>query len=1050
MRRLLACCLLLVACDDEPTPSDARVDARVVDGGGLDASEDAAPDGAVDAAVDARIDAALDASRDAALDSGVDAAADAGEDAAVDALIDAVVDAGPPPHPLRLNEAMADNEGAWLDAEGEADDWFELYNAGPEPLLLAGFRVGDKRNDGHLLPAIELAPGATQLFWADDTPAQGQDHLPFKLSAGGETLYLWSPDGTLIDTMVLPPSAPNDSFQRMPDGQGPPIRCRFASPERANGEVCGPPPPPELPEEVVFPEYAWAEPWPFPPTPLAVTEIALRPAGFVEVLNVGDAALDLADFALRLAPQKPGQPWPARDQGALLAWPVARLAPGERVAVPVPVEATAVLEADPEFEGVLTLWAAAREFPVERIDFMWWPQGAALTRLPDATGRHIFCARTTPGQANAACDPLASRPIGDRLRHIRTPGDYAALGANGEATGIESVKAIIDMQAGDTVHLLSSAWDLHYTFVRERIEGLPHLDRCDPQQNAEQRRGWQTFSEINYFQVEGRRYLLGTLNIYGGSGLQTLEFSPGDRISVAQMRRAFFGAVAHVADPTAWALRPQTGDQVATMQALGGQAPIVDPNAPFRGLNYQPLTETVGYGVLTFVPTEDLETARLGPEVLVVTDQVPNDIALVGGLITEAFQTPLAHVNLLARNRNTPNMALRGARQHPDLAPFFGQLVRLEVGPARFVIEAADPAEAQAFWESRRPQGPPVAPRLDTTVRGLVPLAGRGIADLPSLGAKAAQLAELARVNSNRQGCMGPVNTPANPAAVAVVHSLEHYEASGARALLAELRADPRFADPAVRGEGLARVRALIEAHPVDPVLLAQVEAYMAMHFGEAEVRFRSSSNTEDLPGFNGAGLYFSVSGQLGPDSELPPADALRAIWASLYNLRAYDERTYHGIAQEGVAMGVLLHPAFLSEQANGVGISRDIIEPIREDAYLNVQRGEATVTNPAPGVTSEEIILRYFREPRINVLGRSSLNRGLPVLTDPEIEQVACVLRAIHEHFRPLIDPARENRWFAMDIEFKLLGPERRLLVKQARPYSFGSREVPDDCRSL
>lgn len=351
MRRLLACCLLLVACDDEPTPSDARVDARVVDGGGLDASADAAPDGAVDAAVDARIDAALDASRDAALDSGVDAAADAGEDATVDALIDAVVDAGPPPHPLRLNEAMADNEGAWLDAEGEADDWFELYNAGPEPLLLAGFRVGDKRNDGHLLPAIELAPGATQLFWADDTPAQGQDHLPFKLSAGGETLYLWSPDGTLIDTMVLPPSAPNDSFQRMPDGQGPPIRCRFASPERANGEVCGPPPPPELPEEVVFPEYAWAEPWPFPPTPLAVTEIALRPAGFVEVLNVGDAALDLADFALRLAPQKPGQPWPARDQGALLAWPVALLAPGERVAVPVPVEATAVLEADPEFEG---------------------------------------------------------------------------------------------------------------------------------------------------------------------------------------------------------------------------------------------------------------------------------------------------------------------------------------------------------------------------------------------------------------------------------------------------------------------------------------------------------------------------------------------------------------------------------------------------------------------------------------------------------------------------------------------------------------------------
>ena len=70
--------------------------------------------------------------------------------------------------------------------------------------------------------------------------------------------------------------------------------------------------------------------------------------------------------------------------------------------------------------------------------------------------------------------------------------------------------------------------------------------------------------------------------------------------------------------------------------------------------------------------------------------------------------------------------------------------------------------------------------------------------------------------------------------------------------------------------------------------------------------------------------------------------------------------------------------------------------------------------------------------------------------MTDQEIKSVACVLRGIQAHFKPALDPEDEDLWFAMDIEFKLVGPERRLFVKQARPYSFGSVEVPSDCREL
>jgi hypothetical protein len=48
------------------------------------------------------------------------------------------------------------------------------------------------------------------------------------------------------------------------------------------------------------------------------------------------------------------------------------------------------------------------------------------------------------------------------------------------------------------------------------------------------------------------------------------------------------------------------------------------------------------------------------------------------------------------------------------------------------------------------------------------------------------------------------------------------------------------------------------------------------------------------------------------------------------------------------------------------------------------------------------------------------------------------------------LLDPQAMNRLYAMQIEWKLIGPQRRLLVKQARPYNFGDIDAPTDCREF
>ena len=117
----------------------------------------------------------------------------------------------------------------------------------------------------------------------------------------------------------------------------------------------------------------------------------------------------------------------------------------------------------------------------------------------------------------------------------------------------------------------------------------------------------------------------------------------------------------------------------------------------------------------------------------------------------------------------------------------------------------------------------------------------------------------------SRSTCPGAVPTPKDAFALPVVHSMEHFQASGAQALLERALADPEFrSNPDRRARDLARVRQLIVAHPVDAVLLRALRSAIEQRFGGRRVRLRSSSNTEDLPGFNGAGLYTSVGVALG------------------------------------------------------------------------------------------------------------------------------------------------------------------------------------------
>ena len=128
--------------------------------------------------------------------------------------------------------------------------------------------------------------------------------------------------------------------------------------------------------------------------------------------------------------------------------------------------------------------------------------------------------------------------------------------------------------------------------------------------------------------------------------------------------------------------------------------PVIDTRELFGNLTYSALNPGTTYGRLKVANPSDTFTARD----IVIFHNIPNDVTHLAGIITEVPQTPLSHINLKARQNNTPNAYLKNAASHPDIVPFLGRDVRLEVGPDRVDIRLATNSEVEAHFDSIPPR----------------------------------------------------------------------------------------------------------------------------------------------------------------------------------------------------------------------------------------------------------------------------------------------------------------------------------------------------------
>jgi phosphoenolpyruvate synthase/pyruvate phosphate dikinase len=196
----------------------------------------------------------------------------------------------------------------------------------------------------------------------------------------------------------------------------------------------------------------------------------------------------------------------------------------------------------------------------------------------------------------------------------------------------------------------------------------------------------------------------------------------------------------------------------------------------------------------------------------------------------------------------------------------------------------------------------------------------------------------------------------------------------------------------------------------------------------------RSSTNSEDLSDFNGAGLYKSVKATTR-EKDLP-SDEIRKVWASVWSFKAFEEREFWNIDHMSVQMAVAVHEAFPDEVANGVIITQNIADYSVAGIYANIQVGETSITNPEGGELPEIISIIPSTKGGVQsvLLQHSTLSPDSLILTDREIFELYQIVQKIQRYFAKLYNEYPDA--FALDIEFKVMGPERKLVFKQVRPY--------------
>ncbi len=305
-----------------------------------------------------------------------------------------------------------------------------------------------------------------------------------------------------------------------------------------------------------------------------------------------------------------------------------------------------------------------------------------------------------------------------------------------------------------------------------------------------------------------------------------------------------------------------------------------------------------------------------------------------------------------------------------------------------------------------------------------------GLADRLSVGGKGGSLGELTKAG---------IDVP--PGFVVTTAAFERFVAelekqAPLRARIAELDGT----DLAAVTETSRQVRDRVERAALPADLRGEILAAYSSLCGNGgdPVAVRSSATTEDSEETSFAGLQDTYLWVIGGDAVLA---MVRRCWASLYSVESVTYRLRHGLAEDNVAMAVVVQ-AMVDARTAGVMFTRSPATGDRSVVTIEgawglgsaVVSGEVTPDHWVVAKITGEIPVREIsdkhirqvprREGGIEELPVDDEDRRAPCLSDAELLQLKDVALKVERHYRR-----------PQDIEWAFDRATGRLLLLQSRP---------------
>jgi hypothetical protein len=500
---------------------------------------------------------------------------------------------------------------------------------------------------------------------------------------------------------------------------------------------------------------------------------------------------------------------------------------------------------------------------------------------------------------------------------------------------------VIDRKDGNKIYYVNKK---RYSFHKDFVNGT----YLSLERGAE-------FFKNNYLNAN-RRFILGTLAYQIPLKRWTFEFWEGDLIPADQIELTYEVINKTFFQPVAF--KPNSLRQEEATRSLAGMQRVLQDDIA-REQAYQALNVAKGLGRIHIIPKLD-DHVEIGSNEILVLDEVPVQLPPVAGIITSQPSTPLSHINLLAKSWGIPNAYIKNAREL--LKQYDTWWVSFETLREKYTIKRADMNQLREYQRRQAERLDVMKPRFNLSETRLLSLAEQRSRSSLAFGGKSANLGEV--LNARLPGIVVPSGFT-----IPFYYYDEFIKQNKLDDVIFGLLNDQKFVhDPAYRREQLVHLRQKIETAEFDPELRKMVLETVAREYAGKGLFVRSSSNSEDLPNFSGAGLYTTVPNVRG-DQQL--IDAIRKVWASLWNFEAYEARERAGVDHSKIFMAVLLQEGINSE-SSGVMISTDPFDNENKGAiYISAKRGLGIKVVEGQRI-AEQIIFRP-RTNAIKVLTRSA-----------------------------------------------------------------------------